>query len=486
MTTLDPQVAGRLRLVASVVLVAAACGGVAQVSGSGGDGPAAAAAAAVRTAALACPAPVARAADATSTVVLAVPPRESDHEEKKQQPAGKAALTDLGGKKVRASLGKPGATRADVASAGVPVLLAEGVRGLAPGLAADLVTQAADDSVRGLAATSCLLPGTTAWFVGAGTTGGRRERLVLVNVDATTATLDLEFFGDKGPVSAPNSREITVPARSVREIPLEGMAAGRSRLAVGVTLARGRVAAALHDQGDGIDWIPSVPAPTRTVVLPGIPEGPLGRKLQLLAPGEEDAMVQVRLLTKDNDFAPAGLDSLDLPAGRVAEYDLAEAVDSEAVAVVVTADQPVLAAVRLTRTSKGVTDVAYATGAAPLTSPATLPDPRGRTELSERIMLTALDGDAVVTVRPASGSGFGKPKTVRIGKGRTVVFDPGLSKGKRYALVVAPAPESAPVYAARILRAGWSDISLAPVRGGRYTVVLPQVVSDVGAATASD
>ncbi len=222
--------------------------------------------------------------------------------------------------------------------------------------------------------------------------------------------------------------------------------------------------------------------PARTVVIPGVPDGTLGRRLQLFAPGA-DATVKVRLLTNDNDFVPAGVDTLELRAGRVSEFDLGPAADTQAAGIVITSDQPVVAAVRVTRTSKSVTDVAYATAAEALTAPATVPDGRAGDDGWTRLFLTAPNAPASVTVRSTAASGKATEQVVEIPAGRTYKVDPTPKGATRYTVVVTPNPGSGPVYAARVLRAGSTDVTIVPLRSGRFTVVIPRVVTDLTATT---
>lgn len=496
----------------AVVALLAAAAVIAQVAGGGRDS-AAAVADEVRTAAVACPAPIVRGKDVRNKVTLAVPPRppapaasatpaataatpapaqasnEASPEASTDEAApSAAALTDLGSDTARARLSAPGFVGLDVAPVAVPAQLARGVGALAPGIAAEMVTQADSGPGRGLSGASCVLPATRFWFVGASTAAGRRDRLVLTNADATPAVLDLRFFTDSGPVDVPNSTDISIGPESAKEIPLDGMAPGRARLAVAVVVTRGRVAAALHDQdtpggaSHGTDWITSAPEPARTVVIPGVPDGSLGRRLQLVSP-DSDAIVNVRLISKDNDFVPAGVDTLALEAGKVADFDLSPAAGAQAVGVVISADHPVLAGVRVTRTAGSVSDVAYASAAEPLTTPALLPEGRGGQWWRTRLLFTAPDGAATVVVRPLLSSGPGPERVVNIAAGRTVSIDPETSGATRYAVLVTPQPGSGPVYAARVLRANASDLTIVPLLGGRYTVVLPRVVSDLTSTT---
>jgi hypothetical protein len=446
----------------------------------------------VRTAELPCPAPLLTGDAATSTVSLAAPPASGGSAR-----SGVAVLQDLGpaGRDAtRVRLDKPG--RANVAAPAAP-LLARGTAALAPGLAADLVTSGRSGTARGLEAVSCAAANATAWFVGASTAAGRRDRLVLTNPEDIPAVVDLRFWDEKGPVAQPpNSTGIDVPPLGVVTIPLDGMTAGHARLAIGVTAASGRVSAVVHDIDEqgikprGVDWIAPVQSPSRFTLIPGLPDGKLGRTLQLLAPGDLDAVVRLRVLTPERSFAPAGFDNVELKAGQVAQFDLSKAAETAASALVVTSDRPVLAAVRLTRSAKGAADVAFATAAPALTAPAVIPagaPPKGATS---RLILAAPRGDAevVVTLLGADGA-VSKPSTVKIPAGRTALIDPAPKPPKSatgavlgtYAILLAPGPDSGPVFAARILRAGAADLTVTAVTPGRYTVSIPGIEPDLTA-----
>lgn len=442
----------------------------------------------VRAAELACPAPVVTGDGATSTATLVAPPADGGPTDAAAL-SGAATFADLAGAGTagagpRARIAAPG--RVDLAAGGLGPLVARGTGDLAPGLAAELLTLAPRGSVRGVASLPCAQAAAAAWFVGASTAAGRRDRLVLTNPEGTPALVDLRFWNEAGPVPAPpNSSGIEVPPGGVVSIPLDGMTAGHQRLAIGVDAVGGRVAAAVHDidaagiQPRGIDWIAPVAAPARTVVLPGVPDGKLGRTLQLLVPGGTDAIVRVRLLTQDNSFAPAGLDPLEVKAGTVGEYDLGAAANGQAAAVVVTADRPVLAAVRVTRSAKNVADVAYATGAAALTTPAALPAGRGPRASTTRLILAAPRGDAEVTVTVLLPTGAAAPGTVKIPAGRIVVVDPAPKGDGAYSALIAPTAASGPVYAARVLRSGDTALTISALLPGRYTVSIPGIEADL-------
>jgi len=484
----SPPPAGRpskalFAVAAALVAGALAAQGVAAVQGRAGDmqGPGGAAAV-VQTATLACPAPAVSGRGATSMVSLAVPPENGG------TGSGAATLADIGRGNPRITFSQPGGGRLDVSASDVRPQVARAQGALAPGLTAELVTQAGTGGGRGLSGVACGAPSNDFWFVGAGSGVGRVERLYLTNVDSTPAVADVELWSDKGPLAVPNARAITIRPGEQRVLRLDGMASGRARLAVAVRVSVGRLAAALHDQespgvsAHGTDWIAPVAAPTRRLVVPGVPGGRMSRRLQVLSPGRTDAIVKVRLIAKGSAFAPAGLDTLQVPAGKVAEFDIDKAAAGQPLAVELDSDQPVAAAVRVSRGS-GTADTAYATAATPLTGPTVVADARGARRGSTLVQLTAPERAASVALTALVPNGTPPgPRVVEVPAGHTVTLDPTPRGVERYALVVAPRPGSGELYVARQLAGpGPVDLTISPLLAGRFTVVIPTVVNDLSA-----
>lgn len=477
---------------ASLVLAGIVVGAAAH-----GVTPIGAVSAQVRTAELVCPGPVDRFPGARSTVsVAALPPQFASPPAVVPSDAGSglrgtATISDLVSPgRNRARRNTPGVVRVDLAG---PVATASVVRGtgdLAPGLAAEVVTEPGSGAGSGLSAATCTPPSTSSWFVGASTSAGRRDRLLLMNPEATPASVDLRLWDAGGRVDAPNATDITVPAGGVVSIPLDGMAPGHQRLAVEVITTSGAVSAALHDLDalgstvNGDDWIAPGPSPQRDLVIPGLPDGTSSRKLYLAAPDGSDAIVKVRLLTTDNDFAPAGADTVALSGGRVGEYDLSASGGGQPMAAVITADRPVVASVRSVRTENGASDTAWSTAAGPLSSSAVVADGRGGTAGVTTLLLTAPTGVAgVVELAVHSGSGPPRRSEVRIPADRVVSITVA-GHGAHFAVVVTPMPGSGPVVGARVLRVGRSGLTVTPLLSGREAVVIPAVVPDVTAVTS--
>jgi len=441
----------------------------------------------VQTATLACPHPAVTGAGATSTVSVAVPPDNGG------TGPGEATLAEISRSTPRIRSSKAGSGSIDVSDPGIRPQVARGQGALAPGLTAELVTQAGTGGGRGLSSVACVAPSTDFWFVGAGSGVGRVDRLYLTNVDSTPAVTDVDLWSEKGPLTVPNTHAITVRPGGQRVLRLDGLAIGRARLAVAVRVSVGRLAAALHDQdapglsSHGTDWIAPVPAPTRQLVVPGVPGGAPGtvsRRLQILVPGRTDAIIKVRLIAKDGAFAPAGLDTLQVKAGTVAQFDIDKAAADQPLAVQLDSDQPVAAAVRVTRGSgdAGVTDTAYATAATPLTAPTVVAGARGGRRGSTLLRLTAPGQAASVELTALVPDAPPRPRVIKVPAGRTVELETSPRGVEGYSLVVAPQPGSGELYAARQLAGpGRVDLTISPLLAGRFSVLVPTVVSDLSA-----
>ncbi len=222
------------------------------------------------------------------------------------------------------SLAPPDQQAAAAAPARSPALVGEATDELAPGFAAMETTRTPSGDLRGLSGTSCVAAGTDFWFVGSGAEVGQRGRLYLTNPESAPAQVDVTLYGPAGEIDAPSGRGVSVAARGQEVILLDALAPAIPRFGVHVQVRQGRIAAALRDQQIrgldplGVDWVPPAAAPSRRVVLAGVPAGSGERHLQVLAPGTADAIVRVRLLAADGAFVPAGLDVVEIPAGTVA------------------------------------------------------------------------------------------------------------------------------------------------------------------------
>lgn len=391
----------------------------------------------------------------------------------------------------------PGTGTADGAPDTGPLVLRGSGRS-APGLTATQVTRSTNATMRGLASTTCVESGTDFWFVGSGAVVGQRGRVYLTNPEPAPAVVDVELFGADGPISAPDAKGITVAPGEQEVRLLDALAAGVTRFAVHVRARQGRVSAAVRDlQVDGLtplgaDWVPAAAPPALRQQVPGVPGGEGQRLLRLVAPGDSDAIVRVRLLSDSGAFAPAGLDVIEVPAGSVSEVDIGPFTGGEAVTVDLESDAPVTAGVltRLAPAQGQLGDIAYAAAGRALlpSTPGVVADARTGAGIISSLLLTAPGADATVqlaALTPATGT----PVEVVLQAGQQVSVDLAtVSTATEFALTVTPKAGSGPVLAVRQLdevEERGPMLTSSPVEAGRYVVEVPRVVADLSTGLRS-
>lgn len=370
---------------------------------------------------------------------------------------------------------------------------------LAPGLAATQVSTVRGGEVTGVAGATCGRATTEAWFTGLGTELGHRPRLSLINPEQTAAEADVVLYGPDGPIDAPALLDVVIPPGASVSFELDAVAPDLEQLAVEVRVQIGRVTAGIRDvrvdglDSLGVDWVPpSVPPATRTVV-PGVSGGSGPRLLQVLAPGDLDTRVQLRLFTPTGAITPSGLEEIEVLAGTVHEVDLAEVTGGEVSAVELTSDQPLIAGIRVVGDLSTPQEMAYTTGAAPLDGPAVATDVRAGDGWAAQLVLTADDGgegrrvDAATpaTVRLGyvdadTGESFATD-TIRLSAGATV--DVALAPDgapERFTLVVTPM--AGVVYAAvQLVYSGeaGAGFTILPLYAPQLEVDVPRVRYDL-------
>lgn len=370
---------------------------------------------------------------------------------------------------------------------------------LAAGLEVEQITRGESGSSRGLAGLRCGPPSTESWFVGGSTVVGDATQLVLANPDDTPAIVDVTIWSGQGPVDPRPGRGLVIPARTRGAIELDTLAPDRSWLAVHVVVQRGRVAAALRHARfidgripKGVEWVPQSLPPATTVIVPGLPQGPGRRIVEVTNPGPDDTVVSLQLTTKDGQFVPTGMDALRVPAGTTVATELAPITDSTPATVKVVSDGgPVLAGAFVYDLQTGpVREFSYAGSARPLDGPALLTDLVIDRPTESTLLLTALSGPATVSVTPVAVIGIPGPllaaKQVTVPAGRTTAlrlstFLPPGATG-RLAVEVRPAPGSGPVYAARYLReygAKGPLTTILELQGAAQRVPVPAVRPDL-------
>jgi len=222
----------------------------------------------------------------------------------------------------------------------------------------------------------CQVPGSDFWFVGASAAPGRRDVLVLTNLDSVNAEVNVTMYGGSGQLDAPNARGIVVPARGTAELYLGQAAPGQRDLALHVESTGGRVAPAVRDNVTngktpaGVDWLHASAAPAEKVVVPALAPGGGVRILTLVNPTDLQATAALTVNGPNGPFKPAGLSTLQIPAGSVKVVRLDKALHGDPAAVTITSDQPITASTRMTDST--VTEFATMGATEPLRGPAYL------------------------------------------------------------------------------------------------------------------
>ncbi|HVE74007.1 MAG TPA: DUF5719 family protein [Mycobacteriales bacterium] len=398
---------------------------------------------------------------------------------------------------------RPGEVAVDLGSSISGDALVVTARGpLAAGLELEQVTRGEEGPDRGLAGLRCEAPRTDSWFLGGATVVGDAAVLVLVNSDATPATVDVSVWSSTGPVPGRPGRGLIVAPRSRLVVPVERLAPDRDLLALRVKAQRGRVSAALRHVRDdgrtprGVEWVPQALPPATEVVVAGFPAGPGRRHLLLANPGPDETVVSLELTTEQDQAVPLELEAVHVPRGSTVAVDLTSATAQTPMAVrVASVGGPVLASGYVYDAQTGpVREISYAPSTLPLSGPALLTDLVINRPTESTLLLSALDQAATVEVTPVAIVGqvgeLPEPKRVDVPAGRTVAlrlstfFPPGATG--RLALDVRTAPGSGPVHAARYLRERGSRGPLTTIlglRGPAPLVPRPLVRRDAGGWT---
>lgn len=400
--------------------------------------------------------------------------------------------------------GRVGATSAPLPAAPVVRDLGAGTMGPfavtatgdgAGGLVVEQATRATGGAERGVAALTCPAPATSSWFVGGATVVGSESVLLLVNLEDVAALVDVRVWTGEGPADPRPGRGVSVPPRGRLAVPLDRLAPDRDLLALHVQVTRGRVASALRIvRSDGrtplgTDWVPPAQPPAAELVVPGLPQG-RGRRTALLTnPTDTDAVAQVELTTGDGQYVPPGLEAVPVPAGTSVSVDLSEQLAGTGAAVRVRSDgAPLLGgAVVVDQQDGPVREIAYSAATLPLDSPTLLADVRLSPASEVTLLLSAVDGDAVVLLRPLAAPGeLPAAQRVEVPAASTVAvrlsrFLPPRSTGS---LALEVRPLSGQVHGARysLERGSRGPLTtLLPLTPSRLTATRPVVVADPGA-----
>lgn len=366
---------------------------------------------------------------------------------------------------------------------------------LAPGLVADQWGRDPGGKGRGMASTACAPAASEFWFVGGGAIAGRTTRIVLVNPDDTAAIADVIVHGPDGVIDAPAGRGLVVKGQDRLVLRMDVLAPGVAATAVQVAVRTGRVGAAVDDEQQqglttvGTDWVPPAAEPANRVYLPGIIGGTGARVLSLMAPGTDDAIVNVRVISTDGTFAPADRSRIEVPADSVVTLDMAPVLDQQPSTLELTSNVPIVAGMRMFFGGRNVQDeTAYTAGSQPFTGPAAVSGLPVRTNTDVRVAITAPDTAAQVdiTLLPYRGGQTAStptsPRRVKVGAGKVRYIKLNPPAGIRwYTAIITPVDGSGPILVAHRVResSGNGDLVTGyPWSPLRVQVTVPIAVQD--------
>jgi hypothetical protein len=195
-------------------------------------------------------------------------------------------------------------------------------------------------------AGACAAPSSDRWIVpGLSTEGGDEARLRLTNPFASAATVAVGFLTPEGAAEPLVLRNLTVPARSVREVVVNETLPEQADLTAIVEVASGRMSVeglqiSREDIGgiDGASLLQAAPDPAEEWTVPWVSDDDATSSwLWVANPGERTAPVQLTLHTAEGGELPEGLAEVSVPPGEMRRVDLTGTLPEGATVAGVTA-----------------------------------------------------------------------------------------------------------------------------------------------------
>jgi len=286
-------------------------------------------------------------------------------------------------------------------------------------------------SVKPLAATDCPATASEQWFTGLGAGPKHDSVIELVNPNKGSAIVDVELFGDRGPVDAPELRGVAVPGESAQTFDLNKVIPREGVLAAHTSVVRGQVAVAVRDGSSPLaaerldtDWLAGQREPATTAQLLGLPRRGELQELSVANAGEQQVSVTVELITPNAVLEPSGAPTVDVPPESVRTLDvralLGKKVAEEAIGLHLEGTGPITAGLRTLVEG----DPALTPTAAPVSEQTGLVLPTGPGLQTKSLALAGADAEGTVTVlaRDAAGKQLASEK-VKLGPGRGATLD---------------------------------------------------------------
>jgi len=282
-------------------------------------------------------------------------------------------------------------------------------------------------NMAGYAVDVCRTPQSNWWFNGITTTAGFGASLVMVNPDNTDTVVSVEAFSANGKYQLGENRRLVIPGESTRSLDLTEIMPGVKSASLLIKSLDGRIVANVQAEvikglkSRGRSYVTPVLEPAKEVVITRIPISANHPKLHLLAT-DDDAVITVTAHTPSGSFVVDGLNGVLLSKGKQKIIDLSRAQGGEALALTITADEPVLATATYFSRNRGLGDYEVVTGVPAIKEHTTFVVPTGASKTA-LVLGGKQDATLTVTVRAAGQVKWVKEVEVTSGKFDTQVFE---------------------------------------------------------------
>ena len=205
----------------------------------------------------------------------------------------------------------------------------------------------------------CAPPVTTGSWNGVSVKDG--STLILTNVDAGAAKVDIFLYGQLGPIATPGLRDIPVGSGTTITRSIDtNLVSTDTVVSVQIRASKGRVAAVLRTIGDhdqGFDWALPQTSPDTDLLMAGIPAGDGIRTLSIANTDPTNkAQISVEVMGESGSFAPLGLETIEIAPSRTTSVDITQALGGQASAIHLVSDRPVTATVVINGTPSSETE----------------------------------------------------------------------------------------------------------------------------------
>jgi Family of unknown function (DUF5719) len=332
----------------------------------------------------------------------------------------------------------------------------------------------------GLVTARCSAPGTDFWFVGPGAASAPQIELYLMNTDSQPTDAEVTALTDSGPLLGSTDTGIVIPPRGMVVQSLGKLLHTSRVIALHVSTSVGRIVAAVRETKSSADqggWLPSAQAPSKRLVIPGLPASKGSRELYLAVPGSGNAQVKVTAVTAKGSYQPTGGSGIDLGGGSAVSVQL-PSLSGVAAAIRISSSVPVTAAIKVPGGASGAPGVLSASSP-PITQQGVAADnPAGSSGSAELIISAPRTAASVRIVSATSKVTFAgqTDEVIHVAAGHTTVTrikPPRGGKTADFAVLVAPLPGSGPVYVGRVISKGTATRSILPIASALTWVPLP-------------